>query len=90
MTTYETARELALAWIATGNWGDPNCSDAFAEFYTRAEFSDELADALVTNRSDVIIIRAYAARLVGQFRRALAFDPMPAQTVWPVVEEDGA
>lgn len=90
MGVAEAARELAKAWVAQDHWGDPNCSDAFADFYTRAEFSDELADALVTNRSDIIIIRAYAARIVGQFRKALSFDVMPARNAWPVTEEDGA
>lgn len=87
----DTARDLALAWVAAGHWGDPNCNDAYEAFFlSGADCPDSLADALVTNRSDIIIIRAYAARMIGQHRRALSFEPMPAKNRWPQTEEDGA
>lgn len=80
---HETARELALAWIAADQWGDPNCSDAYEKFFLdEAKCPEELADALIIKRADLIVVRAYASRLVGQTRRMMAGAVL--------VEEDGA
>ena len=84
------ARDLAFAWWVSDHWGDPTCSEAYEQlFYLKNACSDSLADALVVNRSEIQVIRAYASRLLGQMRRAYNFDIMPAKQTWPV-EEDGA
>lgn len=81
----QTARNLALEWFASDHWGDPVCSDAYRSFLLdNSSCSEALADALMyDHRSEIQIIRAYAARLVGQMRRAYSFDLMPARQTWP-------
>lgn len=87
----ETARELALAWIAADQWGEPTVTESYTDFfYNKAKCSDELADMLIGGRTDLIIVRTLASKQVAQCRRALAFDPMPAKNRWPQTEEDGA
>lgn len=88
----QTARNLALEWFASDHWGDPVCSDAYRSFLLdKSSCSEALADALMyDHRSDIQIIRAYAARQIGQMRRAYSFDIMPVRQTWPQTQEDGA
>lgn len=89
---HKTARDLAVAWIACDQWGDPACSVAYQEFFLAEDgrCPEELADRLLMGRTDLLLVRAYAARLVGQTRRAYSFDLMPARQTWPQTQEDGA
>lgn len=80
---HETARELALAWIAADQWGDPTVPESYEKFFLdETKCSEELADALIIKRADLIVVWAYASRLVGQTRRMMAGAVL--------VEEDGA
>ena len=79
----DTARELALAWIAADQWGEPTVSESYQQFFLdESKCPISLAESLLMNRSDLIIVRALASKQVAATRRLVAMAD--------VTEEDGA